>query len=418
MNFFKVTFLSGLLTLLRLICGFIISKIVAMYTGPSGVAALGQLQSFVALINGFVSSQVSQGVTRYTAENNTDYFSAAKYWRAALRLSCIAGCLIITIGILFSSRISTFLFLNHDYYWIIILALSVVPLNICNSIILAVLNGTSNYKKYFLANSISVFLFLISMLLFVLALGKTGALISAALNNAIAGLYSLFIIKNEPWLKIEYWLGPIDKDAYRNIRNYFYMGIIGALTGPISIIMVRNIISSYLSVDDAGYWQATLRISEAYLAVLTTAMTVYYFPKTAIAKTKIEHLIILKKGITLIVPMAITLSASIYFLREFILSILFTNEFKVAQSLFLYQNIGDFLRIVSWLFATILLAKGYFKLNAILEITFSLLFPTLTYIFIDKYGFITPSLAYLVNYIIYLTLVAFIYIWHIRRLPQ
>lgn len=389
-----------------------------MYTGPSGVAALGQLQSFVALINGFVSSQVSQGVTRYTAENNTDYFSAARYWRAALRLSIIAGCLIIIIGMLFSSQLSMFLFLNNDYYWIIILALLVVPLNICNSLVLAVLNGTSNYRKYFIANAVSIFLFLVSMLFFVLLWGKTGALISAALNNAIAGLYSILIIKNESWFKIKYWLGQLNKDAYGNMRNYFYMGIIGALTGPISLITVRNILSSYLSINDAGYWQATLRISEAYLAVLTTAMTVYYFPKTAIAKTVKEHFSILKKGIILIVPLAFIMSTAIFFLKGIILSLLFTDEFKKAESLFIYQNAGDFIRISSWLFATILLAKGYFKLNAMLEITFSLLFPLLTFIFIDKYGFIAASLAYLINYSIYFLLVLTIYMWHIKRLNQ
>lgn len=405
-----------MLTFLRLLCGFAISKVVAIYTGPSGVAALGQLQSFVTLINGFSSSQVSQGLTRYTAENSLNYNNASNYWRAALKLSCISGGIIIIIGILLSPKISSYLFLNVDYYWIIIISLAVVPLNICNSVILSILNGTSNYRKYFIANAASIILFLVSITFFTLLFGVTGALISAALNNAIAGLYSLYITKNETWFKSKYWLGELDSDAYKNIKNYFYMGIIGALTGPASLIVVRNILASHLSVNDAGYWQATLRISEAYLAILTTAMTVYYFPKTAIAKTKNEHLHILIKGISLIVPLALLFSLTIFIFKDTILTILFTSDFKKAQPLFFYQNIGDFIRITSWLFATILLAKGYFKLNAALEILFSLSFPLLTLLFIGSHGMISPSLAYLINYTIYLFLVIVIYIWHIKRI--
>ncbi|EOM2351074.1 O-antigen flippase, partial [Escherichia coli] len=53
LNFAKVTILSGVVTCFRLICGLLISKVVAIYTGPIGIANLGQLQNFVAFINGF-----------------------------------------------------------------------------------------------------------------------------------------------------------------------------------------------------------------------------------------------------------------------------------------------------------------------------------------------------------------------------
>lgn len=68
------------------------------------------------------------------------------------------------------------------------------------------------------------------------------------------------------------------------------MGVIGALTGPISMIVVRTILTNNFSLEDAGYWQAVNRISEAYLAVLTTALTVYYFPETAAARRYSEYI--------------------------------------------------------------------------------------------------------------------------------
>ncbi|CNL44138.1 putative lipopolysaccharide biosynthesis protein [Yersinia aldovae] len=418
LNFAQVTILSGIVTLLRLVCGFFISKVVAVYTGPSGLAALGQLQNFVTFINGFIASQVSQGVNRYTAENRHDYSAAALFWRAALKLSIAASTVIIIIGVLLSEKLAIWLFHNERFYWLIILALLVIPLNVVNSLFLGVLNGLSDYKRYFIANVLAILSSLVSMSLLVYFYGLTGALISAALNNAIAGFWLVLLLYRQYWFSAKYWFGPTERKKLLEMRNYFFMGLIGAFTGPISLIIVRSILSNHLSITDAGYWQAVSKISEAYLAVLTTALTVYYFPKTAAAKLRSDYLSILKKGALVVIPMAVLMSLTIYFMRDFIIYLLFSKDFYRANVLFFYQNIGDVLRITSWLFATILLAKGYFKTNAILEIVFSALFPLLTYLLINSSGLIAASLAYMLNYGLYLIVVVFVYVAHLGKISN
>jgi PST family polysaccharide transporter len=78
-----VTLMTGLLTLLKMLMGFIIAKVVAIYTGPTGMAMLGQLQSAVTGLNGIVSSPVGNGVIRYTAENKDKTFDyCSPWWRA------------------------------------------------------------------------------------------------------------------------------------------------------------------------------------------------------------------------------------------------------------------------------------------------------------------------------------------------
>ncbi|EJP5829048.1 O-antigen translocase, partial [Cronobacter sakazakii] len=386
LNFAKVTILSGIVTCLRLVCGLLISKVVAIYTGPAGIANLGQLQNFVTFVNGFISSQVSQGVNRYSAENKNDYSKAQPYWRASVKLSTIACCFIISIGVLFSGKLSAYLFHRTDLYWLIIVALCVLPLNIINNIFLGVLNGLNEYNKFFLANIFAIISSLLSMTGLVYFFGLKGALISAALNNAVAGTWLIFIIMKRPWFKWKYWVGQVPTHHIAEMRKYFLMGIIGALTGPISLITVRTILTNDFSLEDAGYWQAVAKISEAYLAVLTTALTVYYFPKTAAAKSYNEYISILKTGATVVVPLALIMAFSIFILKDIIIKVLFTADFTKARDLFLFQNIGDFLRICSWLFATILLAKGYFKINAILEIIFSIMFPVLVKIFVSHFA--------------------------------
>lgn len=417
-NFAKVTILSGIVTCFRLICGLLISKIVAIYTGPAGIANLGQLQNFVTFVNGFISSQVSQGVNRYSAENKSCYEHAQPYWRASIKLSAIACCFIISIGIFFSGHISEYLFYRTDLYWLIVIALCVLPLNIANNIFLGVLNGLNEYNRFFLANVFAIASSLISMTGLVYFFGLEGALIAAALNNAVAGIWLIIIIIKRPWFKFKYWLGQVPSHHLSEMRKYFLMGIIGALTGPISLIAIRMILTNSFSLEYAGYWQAVSKISEAYLAVLTTALTVYYFPKTAAAKSRYDYLTVLKTGSTIVVPLALLMALTIFFLKDFIITLLFTAEFSQARDLFLFQNIGDFLRICSWLFATILLAKGYFKINASLEITFSILFPILVKLLIVHFNLKGVSIAYCITYALYFIASVYIYCWHIKtRVP-
>lgn len=414
LNFARVTILSGIVTCFRLVCGLLISKVVAIYTGPAGISNLGQLQNFVTFINGFISSQVSQGVNRYSAEHSSNYEKAQSYWRAALKLSAISCCLIICICGVFSKQLSTYLFHNNDYFWLIILSLIVLPLNIINNIFLGVLNGLGEHNRFFLANVCAIASAALSMTGLVYFFGLEGALIAAALNNAIAGVWLIFIILKRPWFRWKYWVGQVPEHHFREMRKYFFMGIIGALTGPISLIIVRSILTNNLSIDDSGYWQAVTKISEAYLAILTTAMTVYYFPKTASAHTKKEYLDILIIGVKIVVPLAFFMALTIYLLKDFVINILFTKDFSKARELFLFQNIGDFIRITSWLFATILLAKGYFKINIILEISFSILYPLFVKLLIPFWGLQGVSLSYLITYFLYFVCTFLIYGWHIK----
>lgn len=163
LNFAKITILSGIVTFFRLLAGLLISKVVAIYTGPSGMASLGQFQNMVTFINGFVSSQVSQGINRYSSEYKDDYENAKYYWRAAIKLSVLACCFIICIGIILSTKVSQYLFHQDQYYWLVIVALSVLPLNIINNIFLGVLNGLGEHNRFFLANLLAIISALISM---------------------------------------------------------------------------------------------------------------------------------------------------------------------------------------------------------------------------------------------------------------
>lgn len=406
----SIAVLSGLLTALRMVSGFVIAKVVAIYAGPSGIAMLGQVQSLVAALNGFSSNQISQGIVRFTAENTgKGLLACSPWWKAATTLvfSALAVSALIVIG--FSIPIAKWLFGIDGYTWVVILAVLVLPLNAANVFIGAVLNGRQEYKQYFLIGATATIVGLIAVTLSTIIFGIKGAIGSAAVNNAIAGGCAYFLVKNSEWAERSLWLGMATWKKIKAIRGYFYMGIVGALTGPVSLILIRNMIIENSSITDAGNWQAVWRISEAYLSVLTLAISTYYFPMLVKSVERKEILKHARQTAFFVVISAIFLAIIIFLLKEYIINILYSDKFHEAKKLFGLQLVGDVFRITSFVTASIFMAKGYVGTNMILEIAFSMSLVVLSYFLISKLGVEGANAAYAINYLGYLVVTTFLF---------
>ncbi|MGY3993801.1 O-antigen translocase [Aeromonas veronii] len=418
MKLVSTAFLGALLTLLRMLTGFIVTKFVAVSVGPNGVALLGQLQSFVAGVNGLIANQIGQGVVRFTAEHvDSGYETTKEWWSAATSL------LIITISmssigiILMSEYLSLWLFNNKSLYWILIVVGLSLPFNAMNSIFLGVLNGLNENKKNISTSMISVcFTTAVTMVLLYIW-GLSGGLFAVAINNAIAAVVVIIKIYRLPWFKFRYWFSKVDNSKKKIFAGYMLMGIIGALTGPTAVITIRNMISSAISIDAAGMWQAVTRISDAYLAMFTIGIGLYYFPKAAAIKISCE----LKKETKLVMlslmPLLFTAITCIYYFRDFIIHLLYSEDFYSARDLFFPQLIGDVFRLLSFVPASILLAKGYFKLNALAEIIINLLFVSFSYALLQQdNGLISVNIAYALVYFFYLIFSICFFFYHCHQL--
>ncbi|VEB96360.1 O-antigen translocase [Cedecea lapagei] len=207
-RFFQVTILSAIYTFIKMVAGFIIGKVVAIYTGPAGVAMLGQVQSLMTIIAGITTSPVSTGLVRYTAENWQDGKEAcAPWWRACFKVAALLFLLLIPIVIVFSKQLSELLLSDSQYSWLIIFACCVLPFSILNTLIASVLNGQQRYKQYIFLGMLSVVFSTIFMTFLVIKFDLKGALIATALNSAIAGFVLVLFCLNKSWFRLKYWWG-------------------------------------------------------------------------------------------------------------------------------------------------------------------------------------------------------------------
>lgn len=404
----KVTAMTGLLTLLRMMMGFVIAKVVAIYTGPTGMAMLGQVQSMVTSLNGIINAPVGSGIVRYTAEKQGEGFDAcAPWWRASLQWVLIISAITIPTGLLLADHIAVWLFQDTTLAWIVMVTVAVLPLSAIGTLCNSVINGQQKYRRYVSLGMLSVLISGTVMLTMIIQANIKGALLAMSVQSALIGVIMLVANLHQPWFKLCYWWGSTDKQARKDIGGYVLMAITTALTIPTSLILVRNILIEQVGWEAAGQWQAVWKISEVYLGVITMALGTYYLPRLSslIGVDAIVNEI--HRTACVVLPIVVILALSIYFLRDIAIWLLFTDKFSSARELFAIQLCGDIIKIASWLYAYPMLSRGATKWFMATEILSSVFFVVLTYLFVSYMGIKGVTFSYLVSYFIYFLSVFF-----------
>jgi PST family polysaccharide transporter len=165
--------------------------------------------------------------------------------------------------------------------------------------------------------------------------------------------------------------------------------------------LIRNFLGENFGLVSAGIWEALWRLSTAYLMVITSTLAVYYLPRLSELKSKEE----IKKEVTsifkIVLPAVIVLGGVVYFLRELIVTLLFSKEFLPIESLIGWQLVGDTLKVASWILGYVLIAKALWKQYVIAEIVFSFSFYFLV-LFFRELELMGAVIAHVVNYSLYL----------------
>jgi PST family polysaccharide transporter len=282
-----------------------------------------------------------------------------------------------------------------------------LPFTAVGTLFNSIVNGQKRFKKYIYIGMISVCFSTILMLVCIMKGHLNGALFAVSIQNGLIGLITFLCCLKEGWLKKRNLFGSVQHEHMKAILNYMLMALTTALSLPIALILVRNILIHFEGWDAAGEWQAVWKISETYLAVITIALGTYYLPKLA----SVKKTDLLKKEVyltlKLILPIAILMAIIVYCLRDIIIFVLFTEKFYNARDLFSVQLCGDVVKIASWLMSYPMLARGDIRWYVSSELLFSILFIISSYFFVQYIGVDGANLAYLLSYCFYFIFMCF-----------
>ena len=408
MTLVKTSILSLIATIIRVISGLVINKAVALYIGPSGLALIGQLQSFIQLVSELAKAGINSGVVKYTAEYGRDSKKTNALISTAAKISLLSTAVITTVLVIFSETISLTILNTHEYSYLIVLLGVTITFFVLNNLMLSIINGYKEIKIWIYINiSQSVYGLIFTTFLIVI-LGIEGALIAVVTNQSVVFFIILLFIRKNNIIKFSVFKNKFNKIHSLNLLRFSAMALTSAIVIPGSHIIVRDNLVESLSWEQAGIWQGMIYISTTYLMVITTALTTYYLPRLSEITEKNDLKAELMNGFKIILPTVVTLSIVIYLMRDLIIVILFSNDFNNMRELFLWQLVGDVIKISSWLFAYQMLAKAMMKSYIVTEVLFSCTFILLSLLFVNKFGLVGMSYSYAVNYTIYFFIVFFI----------
>lgn len=402
MNLIKTSILSGFATIIKILIGFVLNKILAVYVGPSGVALLGQFSNYSGMLTTFGNGGINSGVTKYIAEYSGDSDKQQEFVSTSLSIAFYCSSLFGCINYIFAEKLSVYLFNSIEYVIIFRVFAVTLVFTSLNSTLLSILNGYKQIKLFITVGILNNLIALAMTYFLAVKYHVFGALLSVVLTQSIVCITTLLMVRRFQWFNFSFLKVNLDKIVVANLSKFTLMALTSACVVPVSQIMVRNYLAEHLSLDEAGYWQAVWKISEVYLMVITTSLSTYYLPRLSEITDKQELKKEIFRGYKILLPITIAMACGIYVLRDYIILILFTSKFIPIKELFLFQLVGDVLKITSWLLAFLMLAKAMTRVFIITEIIFGFSFVGFTYLFVNKYGLVGITYAHAVNYFLYL----------------
>jgi PST family polysaccharide transporter len=401
MTLIRTSLLNAIAVVVKMATLLGINKILAIYVGPVGYAAIGQFQNAIQMVTIFAGGAVNTGVTKYTAEYHYDENKQRLVWRTAGTIA-LAGSLLSGVLItLCSQLLASWLLKDVAYAGVFIWFGATLVLFTFNTLLLAILNGKKAIPTYVAANVAGSLFALIVTAILSNEYGLYGSLVALAVYQSISFFITLFLCYKSEWFKVRYLIGYIHKPTALNLGKYAAMALTSAACMPLSQVLVRNHLGDTLGWETAGYWEAMWRLSAAYLLLVTTTLSVYYLPRLAELKNASDIRVEIVQGYKIILPVAAASGLVIYLLRDFIIGVLFTPSFMPMRELFGWQMVGDTLKIGSWVVAYLMLSKAMFKSYILLEIFFAASFLILAKVMVAQYGAAGVVIAYTMNYALY-----------------
>ena len=407
MTLLKTSLLSFIATACRLLSGLVVNKAAAIYLGPMGLALVGQLQNFIQIAMTFAQGGLNTGITKYVAEYKSNENKISLLFSTAARISLATSITVGAFLTLLSKMISLYVLKNGEYYYIFMIFGVTIFFFVCNNLLLSVLNGLKEVKTWTIISISQSFLGLILTTTLIKLMNLEGVLLALVLNQSATFLVVIMLLKNHSQIKPRLFFLKCSNEEAKKLAKYSLMTLSSAIVIPISHFSVREYLGKTLSWEEAGYWQAICYISNMYLMVVTTTLSTYYLPRLSEISCKHKLRVEIFSACKIVLPTILIASSFVFFLRDFIILLLFSPDFLPMRDLFLWQLAGDVVKLLAWLFAYVMLAKAMMKTFILTEIIFSLCFIGMAMIFVETYGLVGTSYAFVVNYTLYLIVVVF-----------
>lgn len=383
------------LILVRVGIGLLLQKIIALKYGPLGTTYLSHFQNFISLITQPIQDIIGQGLINGVSKRNI----SDKLWiNASITFGSFLLIILLSLTILF--RQFSLAHMEWDYPYNIYIILAIILLAI-QLIFMNYLIAKGEIKALLVITLVGGLLTL-STLYFLQFTLNNFLIIYLLIQAASSFLFPYYTYRNYPQIF------KIDLTSLKKTKKHFYnflaIGITVWLCSQLTSFMIRSFAMAKFPVDDTGHWQAIARISDAYKGLFVSYLMITLFPLLSSIKDPLIFKKSFKRYFKRYASITTLFLFVIYLIKGLILTLLYEPSYQQATSFFNWQIAGDFLALLSFPFAILLLSKLSTQKYIIAELIGTILYLfAIGFLPMDTIGIL--FLAYFIRYFIYLTLV-------------
>ena len=375
-----------------------LDKMLALAGGPAVVALWAQLQSVVELVNAVALAGVLQGLTVLVTQAG-DPRDERSLLQSALRLGLGTSLAVALFVVLAAPWLATWLAQGKIEPLLFLLAAGVG----CIAVIPATLSAYwlgKHQQQRMLGLAL-----LVGMVWLLVAAGAWRGLPLRGLMLVQGGAF--LIIGSMVWRYLRKLSQPGDGQAdgakyFNKLAKFVPAGLAIGIMSPVSMLLIRGMLSGMLSWDEVGFMQALWRSSEWVTATAAGVLSLVFLPRLSSASgSALFKSEMVRAAVIVLVPAACLL-LSIYLNQRAMLAALYDARFAVSDETVALFMLGSWIRIAAWLFLYGLFAMHRTWLIVAGEIVSLPLLALLLWLFADGMTLERTALLYLASYLVYL----------------
>ena len=394
---------------IKIVAGILISKFIAIFVGPEGMALIGNLRNFFNTVQSISIAGLYKGVVKFISQYKYESSKLIGVLSTVFYLGFFTSIALAFLCYYNAEFINDLIFLNNNYTYVVETLAIVLPFYALNMFVFSIMNGFSKYKILLIINIIGQILGLSVTLLLIWQDKIDGALIAVVITPALNLLITIVGIAFRKNLMSYIKISEIRFFVLRQLSPFMVMAFVSSIALPIVYIIIRNYIVSEIGIKEAGYWTAVTRVSDYYLMFINSLMALYILPRFTEIDSHKEFRKEVFSFYKTILPLFGAILAIIYLSRSLLVTILFTEEFRPIEDLFGYQILGDFMRVMSMVIAYKFLAKKMFTHFIIIEVFLFVIMYVSSIYLIDLYGLKGAVMGHCLSYLMHFAIVILIF---------
>ncbi|QKJ89162.1 Lipid III flippase [Paramixta manurensis] len=404
MSIAKASVWTAASTLVKIVTGLAVVKLLAVSYGPGGVGQAGNFRQLITVLGVLAGAGIFNGVTKYVAE----------YQQQPARLKAVTGTasamvlgfstLLALVFLLAAEPISEGLF-GHNGYQDVIRLVAFLQMGIAwANLSLAIMKGFRDAQGNALAVILGSLIGVLAWFICHWLGGYSGALLGLALVPALVVIPAAWLLARRDHLPLGYLMPCWHAELARSLSKFTLMALITSVTLPVAWMMMRNLLAARYSWEEVGLWQGVTSISDAYLQFITATFSVYLLPTLSRLTGKAEISREIFRALRFVIPAVAAVSFCIWLLRDFAIWLLFSSKFYGMRDLFIWQLPGDVLKVGAYVFGYLVIAKASLRFYILTEISQFILLTAFSRWLIPLHGATGAAQAYLATYLVYFAL--------------